>query len=113
MTTLEQLLQVSQKSQESSGAQTKKIGEGQSVVAVWALPTNRPNPQATATPIDLMQNSHYCHYCSVHCNSEKQWLEHCASDKHMFNVNSDQEHQWNHRQPPWGVPGGNYELCTK
>ncbi len=110
---LDTLLSISQKTHESQTTQPKKIGEGQSVVAVWAIPTNKPAPQAMTTPMDLVQNSHYCHYCSIHCNSEKQWLEHRASDKHMFNVNSDKEHQWNYRQPPWGVPGGHYELCTR
>ena len=32
---------------------------------------------------------------------------------HMFNVNSDREHQWNFRQPPWGAAGGVYALCDK
>ena len=113
VTDLDSLFSVSQKSHEMVASQPKKIGEGQSVVAAWAVPTNQPRPQALTTPIDLVQSSHYCHYCSIHCNSEKQWVEHCASDKHMFNVNSDREHQWNYRQPPWGVPGGNYELCSR
>nr|XP_022313830.1 zinc finger CCCH domain-containing protein 7A-like isoform X2 [Crassostrea virginica] len=30
----------------------------------------------------------YCFYCGKQCNSEKQWDEHCASEKHNFNVNS-------------------------
>ena len=94
----------------------KPISKGQTVVSTRAM-TSQPPPSKGPTLFtmlpDLPSNTHYCHYCSVSCNSIKQWDEHCASEKHMFNVNSDKEHQWNYRQPPWGVPNGNYELCLR
>ena len=111
MTTLEELVGISQKIFDSLAASSKPIARGQSVVAVRQL--QLPTPSPYASPLDLALNAHYCHYCSVHCNSQKQWDEHCSSDKHMFNVNSDKEHQWNYRQPPWGISGCNYELCAK
>lgn len=110
--TLDELLLACQKTYLTSEAKT--ISKGQSVIAInRSVPTALPQPKPYASPLDLAMNTNYCHYCSVHCNSQKQWDEHCASDKHMFNVNSDKEHQWNYRQPPWGIGGCNYELCDK
>ena len=63
----------------------------------------------------LAKRLHFIVICnfSVQCNSQKQWDEHCASEKHMFNVNSDKEHQWNFRPPPWGVASSNYQICAE
>ena len=85
---------------------TKKIQQGQSVVmAAKAAPAPAP------TGLNLHSNSQYCRYCGVMCDSRRVWDEHCASEQHMFNVNSDKEHQWNFRQPPWGIVGSAYQLC--
>ena len=89
----------------------KPIAKGESAVTAQPLPTGQTRPNTVFKPMDLSMNGHYCQYCSVQCNSNKQWTEHCASEKHMFNVNTDREHQWNYRQPRWNVPNGNYQLC--
>ena len=80
---------------------------GQSVVSASAIvqPTRIHMPVASV-------HTYYCHYCGISCNSQKQWDEHCASEKHNFNVNSDKEHLWNYRQPPW-TSGRFYELCER
>ncbi|XP_076459401.1 3'-5' exoribonuclease HELZ2-like isoform X2 [Babylonia areolata] len=85
-----------------------KITQGDSVVSVTMAVRQSP----LRLPTNLQNNAHYCRYCSVQCNSERQWEEHCASEKHMFNVNSDKDHQWNFRQPPWGL-GSNLAICFK
>jgi len=108
---LDALVLICQNSQDLPPVTSKLIARGQSVVALRPLTLQTPNPHPS--PLDLALNTHYCQYCTIHCNSQKQWDEHCASEKHMFNVNSDKEHQWNYRQPPWGIQGCNYELCTK
>jgi hypothetical protein len=84
----------------------KAIGRGQAVVEAQPLATG-----LHISPFSQAVDSYHCPYCSVHCNSQKQWDEHCASDKHTFNLNSDREHQWNYRQPPWGINGAAYEMC--
>ncbi|XP_041364208.1 uncharacterized protein LOC121379626 [Gigantopelta aegis] len=61
-------------------------------------------------PYNLKRNNNYCQYCGVQCDSEKQWDDHCALERHNFNVNSDKDHQWNFRQPPWG---SSYKLCER
>ncbi|XP_061191305.1 helicase with zinc finger domain 2-like [Saccostrea echinata] len=102
---LEDLYKASKEAQTVRAAQTKnKAISGESVVSVVKRVT---------LPTQVKFSMHYCSYCGKQCNSEKQWDEHCASEKHNFNVNSDKEHQWNYRQPPWGLPGTNYELCYK
>lgn len=101
---LEDLYIASKEAQITRSAQKNKAISGESVVTV----TKRVN-----LPTQVKYSMYYCSYCGKQCNSEKQWDEHTASEKHNFNVNSDKEHQWNHRQPPWGLPGTNYELCFK
>lgn len=104
MRTLEELSRASKEDYRSV-----KINKGDSVVGVTAVrppsqvrvPTNFQNPSA-----------HYCRYCDIQCNSDRQWEEHCASEKHTFNVHSDRDHQWNFRQPPWGQ-GNNLDLCSR
>ena len=107
--TLEELCHLSEQAQKASSSTTKVIPKGQTVV--WAKAVTDSQQTNKASPFQLNVNSLYCHYCSVQCNGQKQWDSHCASEKHLFNVNSDKEHQWNYRQPPWGVMAGNYELC--
>lgn len=105
ITTLDQLHEASKESQKKRQSLVKsKITSGESVVAVKNVMTH---------PIQSNFNPLYCAYCGKQCNSQKQWDEHCASERHNFNVSSDKEHQWNYRQPPWGMPGSNYELCSK
>ncbi|KAK7471580.1 hypothetical protein BaRGS_00035778, partial [Batillaria attramentaria] len=89
--------------------QKVKINQGDSVVAVTA---SRPPATQVWMPSNFQNNTHYCRYCSIQCNSDRQWEEHCASEKHTFNVNSDKDHQWNYRQPPWGQ-GNNLDICSK
>ncbi|XP_076439727.1 3'-5' exoribonuclease HELZ2-like isoform X2 [Babylonia areolata] len=88
-----------------------KINKGDSVVTASNVKAVPPIVQVRL-PTDLQNSAHYCRYCSVQSNSERQWEEHCASDKHIFNVNSDKDHQWNFRQPPWGQ-GSNLSLCSR
>ncbi|XP_041364211.1 zinc finger CCCH domain-containing protein 7B-like [Gigantopelta aegis] len=76
----------------------------ESLVAA-SRPVTRP-----LVPYNLKRNNNYCQYCGVQCNGEKQWDDHCASECHNFNVNSDKDHQWNFRQPPWG---SSYKLCER
>ncbi|OWF53235.1 helicase with zinc finger domain 2-like [Mizuhopecten yessoensis] len=105
LSTLEQLHEASKESQKKRQSLVKsKITSGESVIAVKNVIT---------LPIQSNFNPLYCAYCGKQCNSQKQWDEHCASERHNFNVSSDKEHQWNYRQPPWGMPGSNYELCAK
>ena len=95
----------------------------------------QPTRSIIPTLPDLQKIMYHCQYCNVTCNrcahgcihavtsrlecfcfvlfSQRQWDEHCSSMNHMFNVNSDKEHQWNFRQPPWGVSGDHYQLCAK
>lgn len=114
VTSLVELVSLCHKAYEASSTASKPIPKGQSVISVNRAVAVAPVKSSPyASPLDLALNAHYCHYCSIHCNSQKQWDEHCASEKHMFNVNSDKEHQWNYRQPPWGIGGCNYELCDR
>lgn len=106
MTTPADLSQASKAAQKARAESAKTKISGQSVVSVSANPPSRP-----AMPL-VSVHTFYCHYCGISCNSQKQWDEHCASEKHNFNVNSDKEHQWNHRQPPW-TSGRSYELCAQ
>ncbi|KAL3877847.1 hypothetical protein ACJMK2_035491 [Sinanodonta woodiana] len=111
VSSLETLAEVSRESQKIRAAATKAKISGESVVSV-----SRQGSMFTgrmAVPIGGQTNTYYCHYCGLSCNSQKQWDEHCASERHTFNVNSDKEHQWNYRQPPWGIPLRSYELCGK
>ncbi|XP_070186287.1 3'-5' exoribonuclease HELZ2-like isoform X2 [Littorina saxatilis] len=88
-----------------------KINQGDSVVAAQPMRVTTQTTQVRL-PMHLQNNTHYCRYCSIQCNSERQWEEHTASEKHMFHVNSDKDHQWNYRQPPWGQ-GSNLSICSK
>ena len=109
---LEELARLSQQTHDVASTAAKTIQQGQTVVAVRPTQTSSMSrmPQFA---FNLQSNVHYCQYCSQHCRSKKNWEEHCASEHHMFNVNSDKEHQWNYRQPSWGVHGGNYQLCPR
>ncbi|CAG5132928.1 unnamed protein product, partial [Candidula unifasciata] len=103
--------------QETQKSKTRKINVGESVVSVWGqsgVPiTNHSKPvNQIIAPGDLLINELYCSYCGISCNSPRQWDEHCMSERHINNVNSDKEHQWNFRQPPWGQ-GSNLALCAK
>ncbi|XP_059174915.1 helicase with zinc finger domain 2-like isoform X2 [Physella acuta] len=101
---------------EMQKSRTTKINMGESVVNV--MPENAARPVVTKqvnqiiAPGDLVINEHYCHYCGISCNSSRHWDEHCMSEVHINNVNSDKEHQWNYRQPPW-AQGNNLALCAK
>ncbi|KAK3594867.1 hypothetical protein CHS0354_005940 [Potamilus streckersoni] len=111
VTTLENLAEISRESQKIRAAAAKPKISGESVVSVsrqGSVFSGR-----AIVPVSGQSNMHYCHYCGLSCNSQKQWDEHCASERHTFNVNSDKEHQWNYRQPPWGIPLRSYELCSK
>ncbi|XP_022318175.2 3'-5' exoribonuclease HELZ2-like isoform X3 [Crassostrea virginica] len=101
---LEDLFTASKEAQNTRSSQKNRAISGESVVTA---------SKRVTLPTQVKLSMFYCSYCGKQCNSEKQWDEHCASEKHNFNVNSDKEHQWNYRQPPWGLPGTNYELCYK
>ena len=102
----DELYECSKEAQESRASTEKsRIAGGESVVTI--------THNKVALPTHLKSSTHYCPYCGVQCNSQKQWDEHCASEKHNFNVNSDKEHQWNYRQPPWGLASVNYSLCIQ
>ncbi|KAK7002884.1 helicase with zinc finger domain 2-like isoform X1 [Biomphalaria glabrata] len=112
---LREMCEISQNMQKSK---TRDISMGESVVSISEkqepfsrLIQARPTSKIIA-PGDLVISEHYCQYCGVSCNSTRQWDEHCMSEKHVENVNSDKEHQWNYRQPPWGQ-GNNLALCAK
>ncbi|XP_025107228.1 helicase with zinc finger domain 2-like isoform X5 [Pomacea canaliculata] len=105
MTTAEEVARAWKEEQQQ---QKVKISHGDSVVAVTPA---RPFSQIR-TPVGLHNTTHYCRYCSHQCNSDRQWEDHCSTEKHIFNVNSDKDHQWNFRQPPWGQ-GSNLNLCSK
>lgn len=103
--------------QESQKSKTRKINVGESVVSVWGQPVGTSASYSKQVnqiiaPGDMVINELYCSYCGISCNSPRQWDEHCMSEKHINNVNSDKEHQWNFRQPPWGQ-GSNLALCAK
>ncbi|XP_052765877.1 helicase with zinc finger domain 2-like isoform X2 [Mya arenaria] len=100
-----ELSEASKAAQKARAEASKPKISGQSVVTA----TQATGPVRPAMPVPN-KNTFYCNYCGVFCNSQKQWDEHCVSDKHNFNVNSDKEHHWNYRQPPW-TPGKYYELC--
>jgi len=103
---LDEIYESSKEAQKQRASQVKsRIQGGELVVST--------NKATTTLQIHTNFNPLYCAYCGKQCNSQKQWDEHCASEKHNFNVNSDKEHQWNHRQPPWGLPGSNYEICGR
>ena len=102
-------MQHSEEAQKANKAATKPIPKGQAVV--WAKPLPVKPATNPISPLLLNVNALYCHYCSIQCNGQKQWDDHRASDKHLFNLNSDKEHQWNYRQPPWGIRGVSYEMC--
>ncbi|XP_064619080.1 3'-5' exoribonuclease HELZ2-like [Lineus longissimus] len=86
----------------------------------YSTQANRQQPkQSVAGPLPSAHNQHaplsninpyYCKYCATTCNGQRQWDDHCTSPEHVANVNSDKDHQWNYRQPPWNVHG-NYRLC--
>ncbi|BFZ02836.1 hypothetical protein BsWGS_05875 [Bradybaena similaris] len=103
--------------QETQKSKTRKINVGESVVSVWGQPagpsaSHSKQANQIIAPGDMVINELYCSYCGISCNSARQWDEHCMSEKHINNVNSDKEHQWNFRQPPWGQ-GSNLALCAK
>jgi len=52
----------------------------------------------------------YCEYCSEDCDSQQALDEHCQTSQHVFNVTSDNQHQWNCRPPPW-TTNGQFSLC--
>ena len=106
---IEQVAEASKAAQKVRAETVKPKISGQSVVSVTH---GAMGPSARPTvPVGNIY-TYYCHYCGVSCNSQKQWDEHRASDKHNFNVDSDKEHQWNYRQPPWNK-NGHYQLCLK
>ncbi|KAH9515064.1 hypothetical protein Btru_019075, partial [Bulinus truncatus] len=114
--TLREMCELSQKMQMSK---TRSINMGESVVTVSGQPEpfsrliQQPRPVSQVlAPGDLVISEHYCQYCGISFDSSRQWDEHCMSEKHVENVNSDKEHQWNYRQPPWGQ-GNNLALCAK
>ncbi|XP_013417543.1 helicase with zinc finger domain 2 isoform X2 [Lingula anatina] len=106
--TLDELVAASTRTQEENAAKSK-IVKGHTSVTVQKAGPSRP----AIVPSDMVQSVNYCSYCGVQCNSKKQWDDHTTSDRHVFNVNSDKEHQWNYRQPPWGISTGGYELCHR
>ena len=107
MKTSGELATVSKAAQKVRAESSKPKISGQSVVSASSV-------AAPARPMLPMANnySYYCSYCGVSCNSQKQWDEHCVSEKHSFNVNTDKDHHWNHRPPPWSS-SRQYELCEK
>ena len=108
------LAEVCQKYKDYQKNKTRKITEGESVVSIGSgskVPAQKTANQIIA-PGDLFMNEHYCQYCGTSYNSVRQWDDHCMSERHINNVNSDKEHQWNYRQPPWGQ-GNNLTLCAQ
>ncbi|GFR93377.1 helicase with zinc finger domain 2, partial [Elysia marginata] len=63
-------------------------------------------------PGQIHAQAYYCQYCGISCDGDEQWDEHCMSETHISNVNSDSEHQWNFRPPPWGH-SSNLVLCAR
>ena len=92
---------------------TRPIQTGETVISIQESATGSEKSSSNIQGMLGSESVFLCQYCNVQCNSERQWDEHCASQQHMFNVNSDRDHQWNYRQPPWGVPAGNYKLCEQ
>ncbi|XP_012934940.1 helicase with zinc finger domain 2 isoform X2 [Aplysia californica] len=114
-----QLQEVCKRIKDHQKSKTRKITVGESVVSMGSgpkFPSSRPNEAKTlnqiVAPGDLFINEHYCHYCGTSFNSLRQWDDHCMTEKHINNVNSDKEHQWNYRQPPWGQ-GNSLALCAQ
>ena len=98
---------------EAQKQKTRKIDKGETVISVTTAPQLQVKSlNQIIAPGDLHIHEHYCQYCGVSSNSDRQWDEHCMTERHINNVNSDKEHQWNFRQPPWGQ-GGNLDLCAK
>lgn len=73
---------------------------------------NVPTPTVVSSLLG-QDESFYCCYCSLVCNSQAQLEAHCSSSRHVLNVNSDRDRQWNFHQPPWNVLNGNYKLCIR
>ena len=111
MSKREELAEASKAAQKIRSESMKSKISGQSVVSVNQESLGTNLAIKPTFPVSTVY-TFYCHYCGISCNSQKQWDEHCASEKHNFNVNSDREHQWNYRQPPWGV-GRSYEICPR
>ena len=109
---IEQVAEASKAAQKQRAESVKPKISGQSVVSVSHGAVGTTQVIRPAIPVSNIY-TYYCHYCGVTCNSQKQWDEHRASDKHTFNVDSDKEHQWNYRQPPWNKSGLRYQLCAK
>lgn len=113
--TLREMCDISKEMQKNK---TRKINTGESVVSTGGLSETLSRPvqakplNQIIAPGDLVINELYCSCCGISCANAKQWDEHCMSEKHVNNVNSDKEHQWNYRQPPWGQ-GNNLALCAK
>ncbi|RUS75490.1 hypothetical protein EGW08_016758 [Elysia chlorotica] len=107
------LREVCDRCKQAQKEKTRKIDKGESVISVAATPQAQvKSVNQIIAPGDLHIHEHYCQYCGISCNSDVQWDQHCMSERHINNVNSDREHQWNFRQPPWG-DGNNLDLCAK
>ncbi|GFN78225.1 helicase with Zinc finger domain 2-like isoform x3, partial [Plakobranchus ocellatus] len=106
------LREVCDRCREAQKEKTRSISKGESVINVASGPSQSKPLNQIIAPGDLHIHEHYCQYCGTSCNSDRQWDEHCMSERHINNVNSDKEHQWNFRQPPWGQ-GRNLDLCAK
>lgn len=74
----------------------------------WAI-----SSQTNVSPLLGQEQCFYCYYCGKPCNSQTQLELHCSSPRHILNVNSDNDKQWNFHQPPWNVQNGNYRLCIQ
>lgn len=70
-----------------------------------------PPPPAAAWPTPYQSIQYFCEYCSKSYDSQAHLERHCVTFEHQGNVNSDKDHQWNYRQPPWNVRNGQYRLC--
>ena len=69
--------------------------------------------KAPEKALQLTGGEFYCPFCPSFCTSSEQWNEHCASEKHCFNIYSDRDHCWNYRPPPLHILNPEqYKLCV-
>ena len=68
--------------------------------------------QHTPAALLLAGGEFYCRFCPSTCTSSKQWLEHCASEAHHFNICSDRDCRWNYKPPPLHLNPEQYKLCV-
>ena len=94
-------------------AQHQKQKEANTLVSTGSNDDVALSASAQHTPDALLLagSEFYCRFCPSTCTSSEQWVEHCVSEAHHFNICSDRDRRWNYRPPPLHLNPEQYKLC--